>query len=272
MTRRAALRSLAILATLLVATVPVAGARAADPELETAQWTEVRKTLFGERPIQEAAEGVIQLDVPLRPDSGALVPVRITTKGPQSAERFVKRIVLVIDRNPEPLAATFHLTPESGRAELTTYMRVETHSPMRAIAELSDGQLFMAARMVKASGGCGAAPMQLVASADLGKVKIKTQDAVVVNEPNWALISINHPNHTGFQVHPLKMYPISAHFVTKVRVSYAGKPVLVAETTIASSEDPNFRFYFTPKGPGELKVEAEDSRGGTFGGAVEVKP
>jgi CubicO group peptidase (beta-lactamase class C family) len=49
--------------------------------------------------------------------------------------------------------------------------------------------------------------------------------------------------------------------VKDVTVTFDNKPVLAAETTIAMSEDPDVRFYFTPTGPGILKVEVKDSRG-----------
>jgi sulfur-oxidizing protein SoxY len=268
---------IAAVACVVILTAPIlvlavaTGAWSADPDLQTEQWTETRKTLFGDRPIQEDAESVIQLQVPLRPDNGALVPVRITVKAPQSAERFVKRVVVVIDRNPEPLAAVFHLTPESGLADLSTHMRVETHSPMRAIAEMNDGKLFMTARLVKTSGGCAAPPVQLVASPDLGQIQVRTQEKLVLNEPNWVRVIVVHPNHTGFQSDPIKLHPISAHYITALSVNFNGRPVLTAELTIASSEDPGFRFHFTPRGPGELQVEVKDSRRGTFKKSAEVK-
>jgi sulfur-oxidizing protein SoxY len=258
-----------LIAQMLAVSLAITVSRA-DPDLQTEQWTETRKTLFGTRPIKEDADDVLQLQVPQRPDNGALVPVRITARRPQSVERFVKRIVVVIDRNPEPLAAVFHLTPESGQADLTTHMRIETHSPLRAIAETNDGELFMVAKLVKTSGGCAAPPVQLVAPPDLGRIHVRTQERLIVNEPNWARVTIVHPNHTGFQSDPIKLHPISAHYVTDLEVRVAGRPVLRAELTIASSEDPGFRFHFTPPGPGDIEVQMKDSRGATFTETVPI--
>jgi len=127
-----------ITAILVLLLVPAQSRAAADPALDTAQWHEVRATLFGTRPINEDSANIIQLEVPARPDSGALVPVHVRAKFPQTATRFVKQILIVIDRNPEPLAVRFHLMPESGIADLTTFMRVETHSPLRAQAPAQD--------------------------------------------------------------------------------------------------------------------------------------
>jgi sulfur-oxidizing protein SoxY len=246
----------------------------AQAESQTEQWAQLRQSLFGARPIDEGPTGVIQVDVPLRPEDAGAVPVSIKATVPQSADRYVKRIVVIIDKNPEPLAAVFHLTPQSGLASIETEMRVDTHSPLRVIAESSDGKLYMQVKMVKAAGGCAALPVLdadiAAAAARIGQTKLRLTDPVVRNEPSRLQLIVNHPNYTGFQMHPIKLYPISAHYVTHVTVTYDGKPILTAETTIASSSDPNFRFFFVPSGPGTLKAEVKDSRGQAFAQSVEV--
>jgi len=239
-------------------------------DLDTPQWDTTRKTLFQDRPIKDVGDDVVLLDVPARPDDAAAVPVLVKVRPGRAAGVSVKNVYIVIDRNPEPLAGVFRLTPDSGLAEVQTRLRVETHSPMRAIAELSDGSLYMSTKLVKAAGGCAAPPVMVTLPPNLGQIQIRTQDAPHRNEPNWAQLIVVHPNHTGFQRHPLTTLPISAHYVTEIAVSYGGNPVLDAQTTIAMSEDPDLRFYFTPKGPGSLKVEVKDSRGQSWAKAADV--
>jgi sulfur-oxidizing protein SoxY len=271
MQRRVAL--IGILAAGLVSVGVVPSARGADPELQTEQWAQLRQSLFGARSIADEPGGVVQLEVPLRPDDAGAVPVTIKTAAP-SADRYVKRIVVVIDRNPEPLAAVFHLTREAGLGALETEMRVDTHSPVRVIAETSDGQLYMQAKMVKAAGGCAALPVLdsdiAAAAARIGQMQIRVPERVVKNEPNRLQLIVSHPNYTGFQMHPLKLYPISAYYVTNVVLTYDGKPLMAAETTIANSSDPSFRLSFVPPGSGTLKAEVKDSRGQTFARTLEV--
>ena len=248
----------------------------AQSELDTEQWKEWRTKLFADRPIQEDPAGVFQFDVPVRPESGANVPMAIKVTTAQSPERFVKRVIVVIDKNPEPLAAVFNLTADAGLASIETEMRVETHSPVRAIVEMSDGKLVMSTKFVKAAGGCSTAPVldadAAAAAARLGQMQIRLPEAIVRNEPNRVQLIVSHPNYTGYQKHPLKHYTISAHYVTDIKVSYGDRPILTAQTTIAESEDPNLRFYFTPREPGQLKIEVKDSRGQQFAKAVDVTP
>jgi sulfur-oxidizing protein SoxY len=48
------------------------------------------------------------------------------------------------------------------------------------------------------------------------------------------------------------------HFVRKVEVRYASKPVLTADVDFSISENPNFRFYFTRGDGGELEAKVVD--------------
>ena len=64
----------------------------------------------------------------------------------------------------------------------------------------------------------------------------------------------------------------SAYFIRKVEVTYADKPVMTANVNFSISENPNFRFYFVPRGNGELKAHVEDTKNKQFEGAVAVSP
>jgi sulfur-oxidizing protein SoxY len=254
----------------LIAWSPAVLSPPAAGDFDTPQWDATRKALFQDRAIKDVGDDVVLLEVPARPDDAAAVPVLVKVKPSRSQEASVKSVYIVIDKNPEPLAGVFRLTPDSGLAEVQTRLRVETHSPMRAIAEMSDGSLYMSTKLVKAAGGCAAPPVMATLPPNLGQIQIRTQETPTRNEPNWAQLIVVHPNHTGFQRHPLTALPISAHYVTEIAVSYGGHPVLDAQTTIAMSEDPDLRFYFTPKGPGSLNVEVKDSRGQHWAKAADV--
>ena len=64
------------------------------------QWEHLRSQLFGTRPIASGADSVMQLVVPLRAAYGASVPVKIITRVPQTPERYLKRLTLLVDKNP----------------------------------------------------------------------------------------------------------------------------------------------------------------------------
>ena len=54
-------------------------------------------------------------------------------------------------------------------------------------------------------------------------------------------------------------------------MSYAGKTILTAETTISVSTDPSFRFYFVPHERGLLEAKVVDSTDKEFTKSVEVR-
>ena len=263
---RAALAGLAL--------ILAAGARANDvPDPETAIWKKLQRSLFENRPVASDARGIIELVTPVRAEDAAVVPVAIRTQLTQRPERYVRRIYLIVDKNPSPLAAMFELTPESGRADLETRIRIEEYTHVRAVAELSDGTLFADARFVKASGGCSAPAGKdpAAAAARVGRMRLAVDGNVSDNQPALAQLMISHPNDSGLVMDQLTRHYTPAYFVRSIKVTYAGKPILTAEVDFSISENPNFRFYFVPVGDGELKAEAVDTKELRFEARLAVR-
>ncbi|MGE5117078.1 MAG: quinoprotein dehydrogenase-associated SoxYZ-like carrier [Betaproteobacteria bacterium] len=237
-------------------------------------WKKVRASLFESRPITWPADDVLLLDAPARAEDAAVVPIAIRTRFPQSAEHYVDKLWIVIDNNPSPISAIFRFTPESGRADIETRVRVDEYTHIRAIAETNDGKLYMTTRFVKASGGCSAPPGkdQAAALATLGRMKFRVDGEVGRGRPVLAQLMISHPNNSGLAMDQSTRQYTPAHFVRKIDVSYGGRPVLSADVDFSISENPNFRFYFVPRGEGELKAEVVDSNDLHFESALKIAP
>jgi sulfur-oxidizing protein SoxY len=242
-----------------------------DPD-RVASWLLVRSSLFGDRPIAEGADDVVALRAPNRAQDASTVPIAISTRIDQSPERYVRKVYLVIDQNPSPVGAIFTFTPDSGRADIETRVRVEEYTWMRAIAEMNDGRLFMSKRYVKAAGGCSA-PYGTAPDFDAFKPRIKLRlDASVVNgQPSLAQLMVQHPNSSGLARDQVTQLYIPAYYVRTIDVTYADKPIMRAEVDFSISENPNFRFYFVPREPGELKVVVMDTKDREIEGAVKVE-
>ena len=237
-------------------------------------WKKVRASLFEARPITSPADDVLLLDAPARAEDAAIVPISIRTRFAQSPSRYVDRLWLVIDNNPSPISAIFTFTPQSGRADIETRVRIDEYTHVRAIAETNDGRLYMTTRFVKASGGCSAPPSKdpQAALATLGRMKFRVEGEVDQNKPVLAQLMISHPNSSGLAMDQATRQFTPSHFVRKVDVSYAGKPVMSADIDFSISENPNFRFYFVPQGAGELKAEVVDSNDLRFESALKIQP
>jgi sulfur-oxidizing protein SoxY len=239
----------------------LASALALADDTDETEWNNVLKDqFFAGKSIAENGD-VIELEAPYRAEDPALVPLKITSKIKQSKDRYIKKILVLIDKNPFPFVGEFEFSPDSGKADLAMRVRINTYSHVRAIAQMSDGKLFMSKKFVKASGGCSA---PLAADLDaamkrLGKMKFRLDEGIKTSEPTLVQLLISHPNVSGMQMDQISRFLKKSHFVKKVSVFFNDKPILIAKTDIAISSDPNFRFYFVPDKAGELKAEFTDT-------------
>ena len=100
--------------------------------------------------------GKLKLDVPQIAENGLVVPLAIDVESPMSATDYVKSVHVFADGNPQPGVLSYSFTPDCGRASAAARMRLATTQNIIAIAEMSDGKLFMAKSEVKVTiGGCG---------------------------------------------------------------------------------------------------------------------
>ena len=234
------------------------------------EWDKLREKMFGARKI-DATSGKVQLIVPLRAAYGASVPVKIVSKLPQTPSLYVKRLYIVVDKNPSPVAAVFDLTTEVGQADLETRLRVDEYSHVRVISELSNGELHTDSRYVKVSGGCSAPPNRDQLH-NIGKTLMKMPEGVKMNAPTPVDLQVVHPNDTGFELNNITVMFIPPHFVRSIKVTYGDRKIFDADLDFSIAENPAFRFNFVPHGAGELKAEVEDSKEGHYVGRLTVQP
>ena len=274
---RLALRQ-GFIGTLLVGLLGLSGAAfAADAIPDGGQsevWQKVRKSYFEDRTILDDVDGkVVALKAPKRAEDASTVPIQIKTGFNQTKDRYIQKLYLFIDANPSPVAAIFSFTPESGRADIDTRVRIEAYSHMRAVAELNDGKLYMATHYIKAAGGCSAANGALPNYANFQpKLKFKLDARVEKGQPSIAQLMINHPNASPLVKDQVTHLYQPAYYVRTINVSYAGKQIMTADVDFSISENPNFRFYFTPNGDGELRAEVVDTKDIKVESFIKVTP
>ena len=232
------------------------------------EWERLAAKLFPGKRLQ-AGGSVVQLTAPLRAAYGASVPVKVVSKLAQSPSLYVRRVHIVVDKNPSPIAAVLDLTTEMGQADFETRLRVDEYCHVRVVIELSNGELHTDSRFVKTSGGCSAPPNRDALHL-LGKTMFKLPAGVAMNAPTAADVTVIHPNDTGFELNNVTVMFIPPHFVRSIKVSYAGKKIFDADLDFSLSENPTLRFNFVPHGPGELRAEATDSKDAQFVGTLAV--
>jgi sulfur-oxidizing protein SoxY len=266
-------RTCAVLALVAALGANAALARDADPDPAKSEiWNKVHASLFQGVRFEPGADQVVALETPARAEDAAVVPIAIRARFAQSAERRIDKVWLIVDKNPSPLAAEFQFSPESGRADIETRIRIEEYTFVRAVARTGDGKMYMVANYVKASGGCSAPAGKdpAVAKANLGKMRLRVEDNPVAGRPVLAQLMVSHPNDTGLAMDQLTRMYAPPHFVRRVEVRYDGKTVMTADVDFSISENPNFRFYFTPREGGQLEATVVDNQDLKFSTAMKL--
>ncbi len=91
----------------------------------------------------------VQITAPDIAENGAVVPVGVVSNLPKT-----EQIAIMIEKNPNMLAATFTL-PEGTVADVQTRVKMGQTSDIFAIVK-ADGKFYMAKKEVKVTlGGCG---------------------------------------------------------------------------------------------------------------------
>ncbi|MBV8923413.1 quinoprotein dehydrogenase-associated SoxYZ-like carrier [Bradyrhizobium sp.] len=231
-------------------------------------WPGLVQDIFANRPMQDGSD-VLGIEMPYRAEDAAIVPVTLRTKLAPTDTRRIRNITLVIDQNPSPMAAKFSLGPDAGVSEISTRVRVNNYTNVHAVAELSDGQLYVIKTYVKASGGCSApaAKNPEEAKARIGQMRYR-QFAKPGEGPTSGMreaqIMIGHPNNSGLQMDQLTQLYIPAFFIDQLKLLQDDDLVLAVEGGISISEDPNIRFTYVSNGAKHFRAEARDTQGHVF--------
>jgi len=230
-------------------------------------WPTLKQATFGDRAI-EAEDGKVVLDAPMTAEDAALVP--LTVRVPPEVRDNLKSLTLIIDKNPNPVVAKFSFGPAAGvggERSISTRVRVDNFSHVRAILETEDGTLHMATKFVQAAGGCGAmnAKDPDKENVDLGKLLVKTFPPALSTAPLFeGQVMLKHPNSNGMQLDIDTGGYIPARFVKEMTVKRGKDLVFRMESTFSISTNPNFRFTFGRGSDNELDVAIVDTNGTVF--------
>jgi sulfur-oxidizing protein SoxY len=261
-------RSLPVAVVGLAGSVRAAIATGDNPDASPI-WHKLREQLFEKRPIALATDAQLSLSAPKRAEDPGFVPIAVRS----GLGASVRKLTLLIDNNPSPIAALIDLPADGALPDIETRVRVDEYSFVRVIAETRDGQLFMATRFVKASGGCSAAAGgdEAAIAAALGRMRFQADAAPVEGQLLSVQWMMSHPNHSGMAMNQHTRQFTPAHFVRDVRLFQGDRLLLQADLDFAISENPTLRFRFAPRGTANLRAEVTDTRDRHFAGTTALK-
>lgn len=248
-------------------------------EANTTYWQAMQKDFFPNKTLQQSAD--IAITAPKRAESGAQVPFAFSIASPMTTSSYIKSVSVIADANPVPLVAVYHFNPSSGKAEISTRIRLEVDSLVHVVAETSDGKFLVNQVTIRASGGCGGSIGSDEAAERLtaGKMKLQVKapeaaTAALSSESSTLLkqahLLIKHPMNTGLQRDLVSQGYRPAFYISKVVARFNDQIVFDADTYIGVSEDPSIQFPFKPEQSGQLTVLIEDNEGKQFTTSTQV--
>ncbi|NNJ76464.1 MAG: quinoprotein dehydrogenase-associated SoxYZ-like carrier [Anderseniella sp.] len=239
-------------------------------------WAELKPSVFGQRLITRN-DSVVKLEVPYRAKDDRQVPVSVQASLPNGAK--VKSVTIIIDENPMPVSLTVRPEQQRSSVWVSASMRFNGPSPVRAIVEAGNGQLFMSEAMVKTSGlgACAAPPTTTldVAAKTLGDMRL-TQIVAPVNVSTIAKpmmrtkLDISHPNLTGLQLDQITLRYILPRYVEKVAIDQGDEKLMTFEAGISLAENPSIAFDYVSNGAEKMQVEATDTDETVFRHSLQI--
>jgi sulfur-oxidizing protein SoxY len=128
--------------------LPVAARAAYDTSaFEAKNLADVLKALGAGAPVESKDITIIGPDIA---ENGAVVPVGVSTALPGA-----KRLMLLVEKNPNVLAAAFDVS-DAVDANFSTRVKMGQSSNVYAVALMRDGKVLFAQKEIKVTlGGCG---------------------------------------------------------------------------------------------------------------------
>ena len=235
-------------------------------------WPDLRAELYGDRFLGTSGD-VISIDVPYRTRNDARTDVTVRLAAPEG--HTFKALQLILDENPMPVSAQLAFARPLTDFEFAATMRVNGPTPVHAVAELENGQLFVAETFIKTSGqgACAAPPGTdpVMALETLGQMELVIRplnDAASLvrrlqkgSSNNLALdVEISHPSHSGMQRDQVSLLYIPARYVESLQIDLNGTPFVTMTGSISLSENPQVTLS-VPTGTRRVKAKLTDSDG-----------
>lgn len=247
------MRRLTIAALTCLATAH-AQAATHDP-LNSPMWDHHAVRLFGKE--QVVFDNRVQVRIPEIAENQRVFPVTIDAR----AVPDVRRIVLLADLNPIPVAIDYALT--GADAFIATRIKLEQRTPVRAAVQTGDGTWHVGGGWIDAAGGgCSVPPVS--------RVKGDWADHLGETRAAWwpeaaggtrLRMTFRHPMDTGL------VENIAAYTIERLTIRDAhGKPLGDIEVFGSVAEDPAFTVVV--RTTGAISFEARDTAGLRFAGKV----
>jgi sulfur-oxidizing protein SoxY len=136
--RRQFLRAAGGIAAGLALESVSAAASAQEPGTAAAMEAAIRKVVG----TAQVNKGRVKLELPPLVENGNSVSMTVSVDSPMTEAEHVRSMHIFNEKNPQPNVANFYLGPRSGRARVSTRIRLADTQTVVAICQMSDGSFW----------------------------------------------------------------------------------------------------------------------------------
>lgn len=217
--------------------------------------------------------GRVTLRLPPVAENGDTVPLTVHVESPMTAADHVKAVRVFAAENPAPEVATFRFTPAMGRARADTRIRLGATQDVIAVAEMSDGSVWMASAEVKvaAGGGCAAGRGgDGRAAAPIGEPRVRLPAQAKAGDVIEIRTSVPHPMAAGLPC-DRQGGAGARDIINRFVARFDGREVFAMDLAVAISADPYIAFPFKAEKAGAFEFVWANEAGEERKATAELK-
>lgn len=221
----------------------------------------------------QTTKGRLVLDLPEHTDAGTAIPMTVKIEPAAGLADIPEAIHVVCDGNPRPDILTVWFSPDCGRPEVSTRIRLEGGQSVIAVARMRDGQVWRDERSLSVNFGACAE----VGSGDDEEVR-NFKPVSRVNVPPTAKRGdtvtiravISHPMETGLRLNAFNTW-VPRRIVEQFTCGFNGREVFRAKPYPAISTNPYFAFFIRVETSGTFEFAWHDTDGSIFTNSAKIE-
>jgi sulfur-oxidizing protein SoxY len=225
-----------------------------DP-LGSMQWPSLRRQYLADAPVQFSEAVIVR--TPAFADDAMNVPLQVDARGLAATGGGVRRIRVVVDRNPVREVLSFE--PLRALPMLAFRIRLEQASPVRAMVQTQDGQWHVGGAWVQAAGGGCTVPGVTRADGSWSQTLNQVQARFFRNALDASRrlrVRIMHPMDTGL------VAGVPAFYIERLELRDAqGEAWWRLALHEPVSENPLITFELPIDGAQEFRLQGRDNNG-----------
>jgi sulfur-oxidizing protein SoxY len=239
------------------------------------QDTYIAELLQSAKDSKEDPQHAISFDVPPVVEDGGVVPISLQLNHPMEPDHYIRSIDFFDENSLIKLKAIARFSPEIGRAQLSTSIRLAKSTRLKAVAEcnLHGRWLSVSPEVQVGESGCGAAIARPTLNFSGNILKVKFLGRARKGKPRRINLTVKHPMESGITMEKdgktTRSFP--AFFMKDIRVFYGGNLVSEFQLGPGLSNNPVLGFNLQTDKNGPLKLKATNTEGQSFEDSISLK-